>query len=33
MYVCVVIYKLELDVLEIIDNERNGIKVMLRIHV
>jgi hypothetical protein len=33
MYVCFVIYKLELDVLEIIYNERDGIMVMLGIHV
>jgi len=33
MYVCFVIYKLELEFLEIIDSERNGVKVMLGIHV
>jgi hypothetical protein len=33
MYVFFVIYKLELEFLEIIDSERNAVKVMLGIHV
>ncbi len=33
MCVYFVIYKLKLDVLELIDSERNGIKVILGIHV